>query len=503
MADEATGTGSFEPHTGTATYPGGQVAFLDACFDYDVVSALNGRGTGKSIALELLFWEEAARTDGFYEYIYVAQGHPQAEKTYKKFVRVCESKRGFLIDKSNKGQDRWVETRAFGANDGTRRHFWSGEPGALTNVRGPRANRLAVDEAGFVHKDVLPTCVPMLSTRDGKMTFVGTAKREGCGFTWFKTMFDRGLGIVQETDDEVMEESGLSAVIRCKSFNFPLESSPYLSARDIALQRSMFRNPRFPDEKTPEEAEECDGAFISDLGGCFRNIDAVVRLPYKRIGQGEYVGVDEFKNVLVPIVERRYIIGADWGQKIDHTVFVVFDRLTRDMVYLRVEPTGRPYDEYVTHLSQVKRYWNDALVLTDGREAGNYAMQRMASQFGERLRDINVTGKGEHGKGALVARVKDLFLNESWRILDAPDVKEQFSLYQQEPIGDRASGFHYGAPSGKHDDVVSACLLAAIVLQIEPRAPRPPKKEAAPYSTEWFAQRSKERRRFATRRAAW
>lgn len=401
-------------------------------------------------------------------------------------MKVCEGAgRGFLTAKKNKGQDRWVETIAFGENSGTRRHFWSGEPGALTNVRGPRANRLAVDEAGFCHQSVVTTCLPMLGTRKGKAAFFGTASRGGIGFVYFKELFERGQ----------RGEPGF------RSFNFPIESNPYLTDETCAMLRRVLRNPRFPDLKTPLEAEECDGAFISDLGACFENLDACITLPYVVVEPGcLYVGRDDYGQEIRPEPGRKYVIGADWGQKHDNTVFAVFDRLTRHMVALRIEPTRRQYDEYVKNLAALKDRWNNALVISDSREAGNYAGQRFASEYGKYAKEIAVTGKGEHSKAALVARAKDLFLNEAWHLLTTPETTAQFSDFEQVPIGEHENGFHFRAPAGKRDDIVSACLLAATVLQIDPPRVRVAKAMPEPLSTEWFLSRQRARRALRVRR---
>lgn len=483
--------GGFRPHAGCPRrgHPGGQVDALKACLTTDTVTILNGRDTGKSILLELLFWEEARLTSGTYEYIYVAQGHPQAERTWEKHVKVCEKAgRGFLVDRKNKGQDRWVETRAFGVNSGTRRHFWSGEREALANTRGPRANRLAGDECGFIHRSILTTCIPMLGTRRGKKVFVGTASRGGMGFVWFKSMFERGV------------EGSSSFMPGYRSFNMPMESNPFLTDEAIRNARLAFRDPSQPDVKTAEESEECDGAFVSDLGACFENLDKCFTLPWVKIAPGRYVRCDALGIPIVAIPGRKYVLGSDFGQKQDHTVFSVFDRTTREQVELWIQPLRRPYDEYVSNLSGLKKKWNDALVIGDAREAGHFALERLASEHDDYSKSVAVTGKGKHGKATLVARMKDLFLNASWHFLDVPAQREEFSIFQQVPIGEHQNGFRFEAPAGKHDDMVSAAMLASTVLQIEVAAPRPKAPEVEPLSPAWFLQQQRERRRVFARR---
>jgi len=249
--------------------------------------------------------------------------------------------------------------------------------------------------------------------------------------------------------------------------------------------------------------EECDGAFISDFGACFRNLDATICLPYVRVEPGFYVGVGLDGSRMRPIPGRQYVIGQDWGLKNDHSVSSVFDRVTHDQVALRVEPTNRSYDEYVTRLDALKREWNDAMIVADRRDAAGYAQQRLAEKYGARYRGIALTPGGENSKGAYVARMKDLFDLTGWRFLKVPEQVAQFNEFEQVPIGEHSSGWRYQAPAGKHDDIVLAALFASIVMQIEQRMPAPPPPPIPVFSKEWFDKRSKDRRKARARRAGF
>lgn len=468
--------GSLRPHAGTPEHPGGQVALIEAALSTHVVTALWGRNSGKSLSLFLLFLEEARRHKSRYEFGYVAQGHPQAEKMFRAFRRALAD---IIVASANKGQDRWVETAGFGENSGTVAHFWSGEPGALDNIRGPRLDRLAPDEAGLVSESVLPTCVPMLRT-GGKMIFVGTAKRGGVGTSWFKSMYARG----------VAREEGY------RSFNFPSESNPFKSAKDILFERRMFRNPQYPDLKTPEEIEEFDGAFLSEYGAFFRNLDNVICLKHTRAEGGLWI-------VREPEQGARYVIGQDFGRKIDNSVSAVFNRASREMVALRIEPIGAPFDSQLPHLDTLKRQYNNALIVADPIGVGAYICERLRVQFSDRLRELAWTGRGDNSKEFHMYRVRNLCDLEGFHLLDIPRVREEFELFQQVPIGSGATGFRYEAPSGKHDDVVCAVALAASVLEIAP-APAPQRVggEVDPLSVEHF-KRVARQKALSARRARW
>lgn len=465
------------PHKGTVDYPGGQVAWIEACLVNAIVSIVCGRDVGKTVFLWFLFLEEGRRCRGHYDFAYVAQGHPQAEKVFKSWKRELENA-GILVGSNNKGQDRWIEVQPFGSNQGATIHFWSGEEGALSNIRGVRLNRLAVDEAGFVSPEVRPACRGMLLSRGGRQVFVGTPKREGPGFVWFKDAYDRGW-------------EGEPGYV---SFNAPSESNPFTPPGSVAQARREYRSRTEPDVKTPEEREEFDGEFVTDLGACFRNLDACFTLPVLRVeANGLHVGAD-------PIPGRAYVIGQDWGKKHDPSVSSVFDRETRQQVALRLERVGAPYEDQMARLDSLHRHYNRALIVADAGDAGSYINERLRIQYGDRMHELMLTAHGAENKGYHVSRMKHLFDTEGWHLLREPLQVSQFQEFQQIPIGERGTGFYYEAPRGKHDDTVTAALFASTVLQHDVVKRRPAPPLPAPYSMEWFEQKQKERVRQIRRR---
>lgn len=478
------------PHRGTAEYPGGQVAVIRACLTHKVVSVLTGRDVGKSILLFFLFFEEGRLCRGHYHFGFVSQGHADAERVFKQWrAAFAGAGDGFLVESTNKGQFRSLTIRPFGENEGATVYFWSGEPDAIENVRGVRLNRLAVDEAGGVSKKVLTVCGPMLTSRKGKSLYVGTARRGGMGSGWFKDAFDRGIG------PEPMPAY--------KSFNWPSESNPYSDPEDVLFERMKLRDPRRPSEKTPEEIEEFDGAFVSGLGACFRNLDPAFCLRYREIERNTlYIGVDANDNPLEPIPGRRYIIGVDWATKYDYAVFSVWDMETRHQVELRIEAPGdKGYDEKMDRLVRLRGKWNDAYVVADDRDAGGHLNEQLRKVWGERIKRVKWTAGGENNKALFVERAKHLFDAEVWKFLAVPYQLDEFVRYTQTPIGEHSNGFRYEAPAGRHDDTVSAALFIARELQdFAPKPKPPPPKRPPMLSPAWMAQQAeKQARRWGRR----
>lgn len=454
--------GALRAHKGTPEHPGGQDAIIRAALSNYCVTVLNGRSSGKTWCLILLLHEEGMRQKGRYEFAYVAPSHKQAAQFYRTIKKAYA---GLIVGFCDKGQDRWVEIAPFGENDGAVVNCWSGEPGALDNIRGPRLNRLAVDEAPLVHKAVLSACVPMLTGRKGKMIFEGTARRGGCGNKWFGEMIARA-------------RNGEPGFV---TFNMPTESSPYNDPKDVARDRRLFRDPNAPDIVTPEEREEFDGEIISDVGAYFRNLDKCITLPVIRNEPGLYIFEE-------PIPGDTYVIGQDFGSKKDHSVSACFNRRTRNMAALRVEPSGESvqFDPQLARLDALKKRYNNALVIADPIGVGAYIVQRLRIQFGDHLRELGLQGKGENSKDLHCARVRHMLDVEGMHLGNVPVLREQFEAFAQIPIGETANGYRFMGADGVHDDVVAAVIYAASVLQIDP-APRPisaPTPE--PMSVGWF-----------------
>ncbi len=461
-----------KPHEGTAQYPGGQKAWIAAALVNDVVNVVVGRDVGKSVSMLFLVEEESSRCTHHYDAAYVAQTHSEARQRYLEWLARWEAA-GLVVDKFDKDQDRWIELRPWGRNKGWRVYFWSGTEKALDGLRGKRLDRLLVDEAGQIPEKIKKVCYPMMLSRGGKVLNAGTPSRKGPGYAWFKDSYLRGKkrlpGFVS-----------FNAPSECSPFNCP----PYKAPDYMERRRQAFRSILEPDVKTVEEREEFDGEFIDDLGVVFCNIDAVCSLPVIRIEHGTlYVGAD-------PIPGEKYLIGQDWGRVKDASVSTVYNRHSREQVALRVEPIGgQDYDRQLERLDSLHRRYNAALIVGDGRDAGNYLGPHLRKKYGDAYVNIMLAASGDYEKGALVTRMRRLFQGVEWKMLDVPAQKEQFADFQAyvpETTGDGvvSSTIKYGAPKGKHDDIVMSNLFASIRLETDVRRSTPRARYTSPFSFE-------------------
>lgn len=321
----------------------------------------------------------------------------------------------------------------------------------------------------------------MLTGRDGKMICEGTARRGGCGNKWFGDLIRRAKN----------GEPGYVA------FNMPTESSPYNPPDQVLRDRRLFRDPNALDVVTINEREEFDGEIVSDVGAYFRNLDKCITLKVIRSEPGLYIFEE-------PEPGEVFVIGQDFGAKKDHSVSAGFNRRTRNMAFLRIEPSGSDvqFDPQLARLDALKKRYNNALVVADPVGVGMYICQRLRVQFGDHLRELGMTGRGENSKELHCARVRHLLDTEAIHLGNTPEVREQFEAFAQIPIGERANGFYLMGADGVHDDVVSAVVMASSVLQIDPvYKPKPPPLPP-PLSVAHFKMLAQQKA-ISTRRVRW
>lgn len=458
-----------KPHRGSKIHPGGQVSWIRAAMSNDTMALISGRDVGKSVTLLFLIEEESALPwNHHYDVGYVAQSHAKAEERYIEWLERWDAA-GLVLDKKNKDQLRYIKLRPWGKNKhGWTVHFWSGDADSAENIRGPRLDRICVDEASFCSERVKIVLWPTANSRKGKKIVVSTPHKKGCGYTWVKDLYDRGR---LKPGDKGYEPGYVS-------FSVPSEAAPWADAEYMLKQRRSFRSILTPDEKTPEEREEFDGEFVSDLGAVFTNLDFVISLPYKETKPGLFVGED-------PKAGARYLIGRDWGLLQDNSVSAVFDRDTKSMVALQIDPLKKDYDDQLEDLDDLKRRYNNALLIGDGHQAGAYlGTSALPKMYHDGYVDIRLQYGGKHDKGAYVTRMRRLFQSCEWKMLNVPALRKQFEAFTSKPLGSGANGLAYGAPSGEHDDIVLAVLYASIYLEVTMPSMTPKRKVINPFSGE-------------------
>lgn len=443
--------GNQRPHRGTPDYPGGQAMWTDAALKYRVVTIAVGRRSGKTATLDFLDWEEGGRCPHLYQSAFVGQSHAHAEKRFEERVREFEGAR-MLVRSKNKGQDRWLEAKRWAVegspgNKGAIFHFWSGEEDAIDNTRGVGLFRLKVDEAGFIPEASMAALRPMLLERKGKTIITGTAKPEGVGFAWFRRYFYAGVHGPNRNPDYI-------------SFNAPSESNPFVDPKRVALERAECLT-------RAEEQSEFDGLFVEDDAAVFSNLDAVFSI--KKFSEARWPGGHLWVSES-PAPDKHYVIGCDFGKFHDASVFSVFCLETKQQVALGCTGRGVDFHDQFPLLHGLCETYGKPLVVADARGEGSLFVERLRYLYHDRIHAVywsaGQSEDNDNNKAVYVTRGRHLCQSAGWSLMDVRVQREEFRLYMRTKRP-RDNGYYYEAPSGLHDDFVSAALLAGSRLQLQ------------------------------------
>lgn len=476
-------THGIKPHDGARGFKGQLTWILSALLHQLVVIAV-GRQVGKTTCVQFLLLEEASRHKGFYTAAYVAQGHPQASEFYELCLANW-TKAGIVARYRDKGQDRFIELIAFGANSGCKIYFFSGDPEAHRGAAGKTLNRLIVDEASLIPEEALTsTFRPMLNVTRGKTLILGSPYPSGIGFDWFQRAWEH-----RDRDGRMLPTPPGAF----ESFNAPSECNPFSSAEWIAEQRRSCRT-------RTEEACQYDAIFIKDMGVVFENLDAVFCLPYIQRGL-RYIGAEY-------IIGEHYVAGLDYGKFDDWTVLSIFHANSRKQVaLLRIQ--GQ-YEYQLGEITSLIESYGKPVIYADGREGGTVLNEMMRKRYGKSLYEVKWSRGGQWDKESNIFRGQDLCQqtgkvaagSAGWRLLAVPDQKEEFRLYASEQISPTNPSRRYGAPPGRHDDFVAAALYATYGMPVETydfSNTNRSERAVVPWSEEWLRAVRKSQRSFPTR----
>lgn len=474
------------PHEGTAEHPGGQKAILDACLErnpdgsrvYNIVTVCVGRRAGKTVLDGFALHELGARCYGrsrVFNAAYAAQGHPQAEEFYE-WIKSEWAAAGLLLRHKNKGQDRWILSKPFGNNLGVRLWCWSAEEGAHDNTRGKGLDLFMGDECGFWPVDAwLSTFLPMLGDRKGLALLTGTAKPEGVGFAWFRDIWLAGRPGKLREEDHI-------------SFSAPSESNPTVDPDFFAKLRAVARK-----KGKDVERSEFDGVFVEDTGGVFTNIQEVcsVSVGYRDENRAYAENFDP---------DSTFVVGIDWGRHEDWTRVMAFDRETKEQAAM-LSFFDVDYDTQFIYINRLLDELHNPLVVADARETGSYLCRRLTTEYGRPVIPVKWAYGGEDDKSLYVTRGMDQFQGLRVKLFDLEEIKEEFLVYSKRSLPN-ATGWRYEAPSGKHDDIVSAYLFAARILHDTFQPTRGLMTEPDPFTRDWFLKRTRQKRRGRRRRVS-
>lgn len=435
------------PHEGARGYLG-QMAWLEACLLYTFVVLAMGRRAGKTTLVPFVFLEDMAQLGPeFYVAAYMSQGHPQSKEMFRACLEAWEGANLVTDSHQDEGQDRWIELRGINDCTGAKIYFVSGESTAHPGFHGKGLHRAVIDEASLTPMEAFyQTIVPMLAG-GGKALVIGSPYPEGEGFAWFEDIWKKG-----EVGGERRDENYLS-------FNAPTECNPTLSDKMIGILRAACQS---------KEDELClfDGLFAKDTGVVFTHLKTTFSLPCEEVETNRrWVG-------RAPRLGEPVAIGLDFGEseKGDATIAAAFSLETFDQLEV-IRLRGVLYEDQVPILDEFyRRMGPNTIVVADGRAHGGHVVSVLRQRYGNWIHVVKWANGGQFDKASCVHHGIHLCQSTSkpkvrtWHLLQIAQQEDEFRCYGKKPLP--SGGWKYGAPSGKHDDWVSACLFASYRLPL-------------------------------------
>ena len=279
--------------------------------------------------------------------------------------------------------------------------------------RGRKYSVVVVDEAAMIpsfQEAWQQSIRPTLTDLRGSAWFLSTPK----GMNYFKTLFDHG-------QDPARKDWA--------SWQMPTSENPYID---------------------PEEIEEArldltESAFNQEYLALFVNWEGSV---FRRVGEAATAA-----SIAQPQVGHQYVIGCDWGQSNDYTVFMVLDTTTRAVV--AIDRSNRvDYAVQCDRLQTLSDRWQPRQVIAEQNSIGQPLIEQL-SRDGLPVHPFTATNAS---KAQAIEALALAFERGDIRIPNDPTLVSELVAYQAERL---PSGLiRYAAPGGQHDDTVMALAMA-------------------------------------------
>jgi phage FluMu gp28-like protein len=291
-------------------------------------------------------------------------------------------------------------------------------------LRSKTAGGVVIDEAPFTsgrawHEVVRPTLIDT----NGFVWLIGTPK----GQNWYWQEWQKAAS---RPDWALFHAPTLGVCITEGGLvrePHPLEN-PYIPYAEIVdLYNTM-----------PERAfrQEILAEFTESGGGVFRRVrECAVAQPQDK-----------------PIEGHLYVAGVDWARTNDYTVICVIDATIGALVYMdRFNQID--YRTQTSRLVAVCERFNLAAIYSEANSMGGPLTEDL-QQRGLPVYRFDTTAQS---KQPLIQSLELAFERDQIKILPDEILIGELQAYEQQRM---ASGIHYGAPEGMHDDCVMALSIA-------------------------------------------
>lgn len=279
---------------------------------------------------------------------------------------------------------------------------------------------LRVDEAALVKKSVWGQVLrPMLADYQAPAYFYSTPR----GKNWFYDLYMRGV----------------KGEEHWKSWRQPTSINKYIEQSEINEAKKDSTELMFSQEWMAE--------FLSDETGVFKKIKQCV--------------VGEYKE---PVLGRFYVMGVDLARTIDFTVLTVIDAVTREIVRMeRFQDLAWSIQKL--RIQELASKYNNALCVIDSTGIGDPLIEDLERAglslwYREDKPGFKFTNETK------TQLIKNLAINIEQRRITFP--REQMLIDELEAFEYQITDsgkLTYGAPDGKHDDMVISLALACWALK--------------------------------------
>jgi len=273
---------------------------------------------------------------------------------------------------------------------------------------------------------------PRLGEKQGKCLMIGTPWKKDHFFEYF----------MQAKQDN-------------SGFQFNIHSNPYYPKSSVEAIQKQLPAAIFQ--------REFLGIFTDELTSIFPNTRELINPKLPRAAQqGEF-----------------FYCGLDLGQVEDYTALVIVSEQTNEVVFCE-RWNQLPYLTQLSKILGIISRYRPCRVVIDSRNVGVIISEGLR-QEGVAVEDFIATGtvskdwQKRGSKERLVEKTISIFESHSISIPDNADLLDELSAfsYNISPLGN----VRFSAPSGMHDDLVFALMLACWNLNIKTRESEQMKRE--------------------------
>jgi len=378
-----------------------------------------GRRWGKTVTARNKIIKCAMSTDNA-EVMYIAPTYRRSLKEFKIIYKVLKD---YVVE------HRRQPPAELYLDNGARISFLSFD--RPDNMLGDPADLVVGDEAARVEGDAFWEVVqPMTADRDGKILLISTPRGED---NWFHETYQQALK---------------SPLNEARAWLFPTPTGCMFQEASGAKRLERIR--RTVPEYVWEQEYLC--RFATNNSAVFRHLlQCIMR--------------DEDRVETSPIPGCAYVQGLDLGDIVDHSTSVILNATQGHVVAAHRWPLNYTHQAIAADAAIKARQWNATTIAdaTGGASGGRF--DSVIRFYQERIRDFKPflwsPNANDYKKADVINWMAIEFQNKHCAI--HPQFRELLSECRAYEFAHKGSTVTFSAPSGKHDDYVSAlamCLWA-------------------------------------------